>query len=129
MNILIGTLKLFRNGGFSQITYFDRLQTYMMANVLRWMYVALLKKTSKQTNWFYGRVFHVSRSCLSHQIIVFHFRAIFASSRENFPILGFNSKVIHEGSFFKSDDRYRFFLTIKHIFVWASEEKKQLIPS
>ena len=31
--------------------------------------------------------------------------------------------------FFKSGDRYGFFFTVKHIFFWFSEEKKELSPS
>ena len=49
VNILIYTSWLCRNGSFSQITCFDRLQTYMMANVLQWIYVTLSRK--KQTDF------------------------------------------------------------------------------
>ena len=37
-------------------------------------------------------------------------------------------KVIREWPFFKSGDRYSFFLTIGHIFFWVSEETEKLSP-
>ena len=47
---------------------------------------------------------------------------------ENFPILNVNSKVICKWPFFKSGNRYGFFLTIGHIFFYFSVEKKELSP-
>ena len=48
-NILIRTSRLCRNGRFSQIKCFDRLQSYMTVNLLRWMYVTFSWK--KQTDF------------------------------------------------------------------------------
>ena len=73
-NILIRTSRLCRNASFSQITYFGRLQTYMTANLLQWMYVTVSQKKIISRMSFY--TFLVSISCLSHEIIVFYFGAI-----------------------------------------------------
>ena len=51
------------------------------------------------------------------------------STLNQFPILGFNSKVICEWHFLKIGDRDGFSLVIGHIFFWVSKEKKELSPS
>ena len=80
-NILIRTSRLCRNGSFSQIKCFDRLQSYMTVNLLGWMYVTF---SWKKANWFQGRFFNVSRPSLSHEIIVFHSRAILHKAERTF---------------------------------------------
>ena len=49
-------------------------------------------------------------------------------AEEKFPILGFSSKAIPKWQFFKSGDRYDFFVTTWHIFFWVCKEKKELKP-
>ena len=127
-NILIRTMRLCRNGIFSQITCFDRLQTYMTANLLWWMYVTLSwkKRRTKQIDFKAEPLMCLDlASCMKS---LYHTSEQYCIKQREFPILAFNSKVICKWPFFKSGDRCGFFLTTRHIFFWVWVEKKEWSP-